>query len=205
MADSILKLQSTDGIFDYPDSGDTSKGTIEQEYIEWTKNHHTVLEGTVRVSLWQPDTDYTVGMVVSSPNMKGNTVARVTSAGHSSAAEPAWTSAGNVVADGTVTWLMVPRTIDFATDAELTAGTVANKIVSPKTLKAIMDTKLAATAKELGVQITDYTHQLQRNTAYSVGDIAYSPKLPSYLYLECITAGTTGTSEPDMTKISMGG
>ncbi len=143
MADSIIKLQSTDGIFDYPDSGDTSKGTTEQEYIEWTKNHHTVLESTVCVSLWQPDTDYTVGMVVSSPNMKGNTVARVTSAGHSSAAEPAWTNAGNAVPDGTVTWLMVPRTLDFATDSEITAGTVANKIVSPKTLKTIMDTRLS--------------------------------------------------------------
>ncbi len=51
----------------------------------------------------------------------------------------------------------------------------------------------------------DYTHQLQRSTAYSVGDIAYSASLPSYLYLECTTAGTTGTSEPDMTTIVAGG
>lgn len=38
---------------------------------------------------------------------------------------------------------------------------------------------------------------LKRNTAYNVGDIAYSAKLPSYLRLECVTAGTTGASEPD--------
>lgn len=38
---------------------------------------------------------------------------------------------------------------------------------------------------------------LQRNKAYEVGDIAYSAKLPSYLRLECVTAGTTGASEPD--------
>ncbi len=146
MAD-ITKLQSIDGIFEYPDSGDTSKGTTEQEYIEWTKNHHTVLEETVRVSLWQPDTDYTVGMVVSSPNMKANTVARVTTAGHSSAGEPAWPNAGNSTPDGTVTWLITPRTLDFATDAEVEAGTEAGKMISPATLKTIMDTR-ESTIKE---------------------------------------------------------
>lgn len=45
---------------------------------------------------------------------------------------------------------------------------------------------------------------LVRNKAYSVGDIAYSPDLPSYLYLECTTAGTTGETEPDMSTLSGG-
>jgi hypothetical protein len=45
---------------------------------------------------------------------------------------------------------------------------------------------------------------LARNKAYSVGDIAYSPNLPSYLYLECMTAGTTGVTEPDMSTLSGG-
>ena len=43
---------------------------------------------------------------------------------------------------------------------------------------------------------------LARNKAYAVGDIAYSPNLPSYLYLECTTEGTTGATEPDMSTIS---
>ena len=161
---SILKLQSTDGIFDYPDSGDTSKGTTEQQYIEWEKNHHTVLESTIRVSLWQPSTAYAVGEVVSSPNMKTNTVARVTKAGTSSAAEPAWTAAGNSVSDGTATWLIVPRTLDFATDAELTAGTVSNKIVSPKTLKTIMDTRLSPK-----LNTADLTPNMLWNVLHSKG------------------------------------
>ena len=42
-----------------------------------------------------------------------------------------------------------------------------------------------------------YLFELERNKAYNVGDIAYSAKLPSYLRLECVTAGTTGASEPD--------
>lgn len=44
-------------------------------------------------------------------------------------------------------------------------------------------------------------NQLQRNKAYSVGDIAYSPNLPSWAYLECVTAGTTGATEPDFSEV----
>lgn len=43
---------------------------------------------------------------------------------------------------------------------------------------------------------------LARNKSYSVGDIAYSPNLPSCLYLECTTAGTTGATEPNMSTLS---
>lgn len=47
---------------------------------------------------------------------------------------------------------------------------------------------------------------LERNKAYSVGDIIYSINLPSYLYMECTTAGTTATSELnwDNVKSSLG-
>lgn len=44
---------------------------------------------------------------------------------------------------------------------------------------------------------------LQRNKSYEVGDIAYSAKLPSYLRLECVTAGTTGASEPNFSTPPM--
>lgn len=40
---------------------------------------------------------------------------------------------------------------------------------------------------------------LARNKDYEVGDIAYSPNLPSWAYLECIKAGTTGDTEPTFT------
>lgn len=38
---------------------------------------------------------------------------------------------------------------------------------------------------------------LKRGTKYEVGDIAFHDSLPSYFYLECIQAGTTGSSEPN--------
>lgn len=48
-------------------------------------------------------------------------------------------------------------------------------------------------------------NMLQRNKTYAVGDIAYSPNLPSWAYLECITAGTTGDAEPDFSEAQTGG
>lgn len=39
---------------------------------------------------------------------------------------------------------------------------------------------------------------LERLTRYEVGDIVYSKKLPAGYYLECVTAGTTGSTEPDL-------
>lgn len=38
---------------------------------------------------------------------------------------------------------------------------------------------------------------LKRATAYAVGDICFHDSLPSYAYLECITAGTTAENEQD--------
>ena len=49
-----------------------------------------------------------------------------------------------------------------------------------------------------------YLFELERNKAYNVGDIAYSAKLPSYMRLECVTAGTTGASEPDFESKAAG-
>lgn len=52
------------------------------------------------------------------------------------------------------------------------------------------------TVKELITKMYNTQHQLQRNTAYAVGDIATSPDLPSWAYLECVQAGTTSSTPP---------
>lgn len=143
MAD-VLKLQSTAGMFDYPDPANPSKGTTEQQYIEFEKNKHSVLSSLVTDELWQPSTAYTVGQVVKSPNMPANVVARVVTAGTSAAAEPVWSSAGHTMADGSVVWAMLYRTIDYATQAEVTAGTNTTKIVTPAMLGRTIKTDLAS-------------------------------------------------------------
>ena len=143
MAD-VLKLQSTAGMFDYPDPANPSKGTTEQQYIEFEKNKHSVLSSLVTDELWQPSTAYTVGQVVKSPNMPANVVARVVTAGTSAAAEPVWSSAGHTMADGSVVWAMLYRTIDYATQEEVTAGTNTSKIVTPAMLGKTIKTDLAS-------------------------------------------------------------
>lgn len=45
---------------------------------------------------------------------------------------------------------------------------------------------------------------LQRGKTYAVGDLACSADLPSWAYLECITAGTTASSEPDFSDVTEG-
>ena len=143
MAD-VLKLQSTVGMFDYPDPANPSKGTTEQQYIEFEKNKHSVLSSLVTDELWQPSTVYSVGQVVKSPNMPANVVARAVTAGMSAAAEPVWSSAGHTMADGSVVWAMLYRTIDYATQEEVTEGTNTTKIVTPSCLGKTIRTDLAS-------------------------------------------------------------
>lgn len=143
MAD-VLKLQSTAGMFDYPNPENPSKGTTEQQYIEFEKNKHSVLSSLVRDELWQPSTVYSVGQVVKSPNMPANVVARAATAGMSTSVEPIWGGAGATVSDGTVKWTMLYRTLDYASQAEVTAGTNTKKIVTPAMLGRTIKTDLAS-------------------------------------------------------------
>ena len=95
---------------------------------------------------------------------------------------------GNVVGN-------VTGNADTATHADkATADANGNNIVATYETKSDSNTKFNET--------TSYTNRLQRNKEYKVGDIAYSPNLPSWAYLECITAGTTGTTEPDFSSVS---
>lgn len=143
MAD-VLKLQSTAGMFDYPDPANPSKGTTEQQYIEFEKNKYSVLSSLVADELWQPSTSYTVGRVVKSPNMPANVVARAATAGMSTSVEPIWGGAGTTVSDGTVRWTMLYRTLDYASQEEVTAGTSTTKLVTPAMLGRTIKTDLAS-------------------------------------------------------------
>lgn len=103
-----------------------------------------MLSSLVTDELWQPSTVYSVGQVVKSPNMPANVVARAVTAGMSAAAEPVWSSAGHTMADGSVVWAMLYRTIDYATQEEVTEGTNTSKIVTPAMLGKTIKTDLAS-------------------------------------------------------------
>lgn len=63
----------------------------------------------------------------------------------------------------------------------------------------------AAESAKIATEYGGDFNMLKRNKTYSAGDITYSPNLPSWAYLECTTAGTTGASEPDFSSVSTSG
>ena len=140
----VKKLQTLDGMLDYPDPNDASKGTTEQQFQEYLKNQYAVMYSLVSMALWQPGTNYIKEQVGLSPNIPANAIARVTTEGTSGDAEPVWGAVGSTISDGTAAYIMLPRTIDFATQAEVTAGTNTTKIVTPAMLGQTIQVDLAS-------------------------------------------------------------
>lgn len=132
------------------ETGYTKQGELQQ----YMQNQNDVLTATAQVLLWQPETLYTAGQLVSSPSMTAGTLARVTTAGKTSDTEPTWTASGTTVTDGTVTWTVTKAVLvaDLATSDEAKAGTATDKIITASTLKAAMDaaisTAVAAAMKQ---------------------------------------------------------
>ena len=119
-------------------------GTTQQQYQEFVRNMYGTLSDVVKITMWQPNTSYPAGAVLVSPDMPENTLARVVVAGTTGDVIPTWGAAGNTVADGSVTWAMLYRTIDYATQEEVTAGTNKTKIVTPAMLGRTIKTDLAS-------------------------------------------------------------
>ena len=121
-----------------------AEGTTQQQYQEFVRNMYGTLSDVVKITMWQPNTSYPAGAVLVSPDMPVNTLARVAVAGTTGTAIPTWGAAGDTVVDGTVKWTMLRRTIDYATQEEVTAGTNTSKIVTPAMLGKTIKTDLAS-------------------------------------------------------------
>lgn len=167
---------------------DTSKPTTYANMYDFMKNQNNVVMNLAK-GLWQPSTAYTVGAIIRSPSLPAGCVATCTTAGTSGTTEPKWTAYGTTVTDGSCKWKV-------NTDSQDTMVSERDKAIK---------SAVEATKSEVDNKISKAHYYLSRNTAYKVGDIAYSPNLPSYLYLECTKAGTTGATEPDMSTVSGGG
>lgn len=117
------------------------KGTKIQDWQDYQRNVNATIQNIIGADiLWQPNTSLAIDNVVRSPNMVAGTYARVTKAGTTAAAEPVWTGVGTTVTDGTVTYVIYPQNLDFATDDDIAAGTAKNKMVTPAQLKSLKDT-----------------------------------------------------------------
>ena len=107
-----------------------------------------------------------------------------------------------------------PETLDTLNELATALGndpnfatTVSNQIGKKANQSdlAAVSTKVDKKANQAALEETaSFTNRLQRKKAYKVGDIVYSAKLPSWAYLECTQAGTTGNTEPNLSTISGG-
>jgi hypothetical protein len=82
----------------------------------------------------------------------------------------------------------ITSVVSSTVSGENTIVTVADSIITGD----LYDVKYGLLQESMMPQ----RNSLQRLTAYEVDDIAYSDKLKSYMYLECIASGITGTTEP---------
>lgn len=135
---AIEQLLTTDGILDYPDADNPSKGTTEQQFQEWLKNQNHVLGDVVKSTIWQPNTSYTEGQVIGSPNMTPNVVAKVTTGGITGSSEPVWGAVGESLNDGTVSYVLVPQTITSASMDDVAAGTDKYKAITPAVMAQLL-------------------------------------------------------------------
>ena len=120
------------------------------------------------------------------------------------------------IANNTVSGLVgaAPETLDTLNELATALGndpnfatTVSNQIgkKANQTDLETVSTKVDKKADQTDLESTaSFVNRLQRKKAYKVGDIVYSSKLPSWAYLECTQAGTTGNTEPNLSTISGG-
>lgn len=119
-------------------------GTTQQEYQEFVRNIFNVAMNLIlSVQMWQPQSQYEYDTVIKSSSMHKNTKAKVIVAGTTGISEPEWSDVGEQVTDGTVTYIIVPDTIDFSSYQEVQDGKITNKIVSPAVLKEALSNGLA--------------------------------------------------------------
>ncbi len=90
---------------------------------------------------------------------------------------------------------------ESAARAEQAAGGVGDPVISVEENNGKVTVETANGNKN---EFWAGLNTLQRNKAYAVGDIAYSPRLKSYEYFECVTAGTTGEEEPNFESVTSG-
>ena len=84
-----------------------------------------------------------------------------------------------------------------AAASAVTASDKASEAATSATNAAVSATSAAGAAEEAQGLISKAEYGFfERNKKYAVGDIAYTTQLPAGYYLECVTAGTTGNTEP---------
>lgn len=103
MTESLL-IYATD-----EEGNNNPNATTSQQMQDYMVQNGDTLKNLVDAFLWQPETEYAVGVVVRSPNMTVGTQAVCVTAGTSGTVEPVWEDETEQnTTDGTVVWVMKP-------------------------------------------------------------------------------------------------
>lgn len=183
-------IKDTEKYFQYEGSANP---TTQDELQAYMKNEHSVVE-CLTDALWQPETVYTIGHIVKSPNMPKGFQAVCLVNGTSSSNEPDWGSGATDITDGSTKWKVTTANITvngISPDASgnISITSVTNATNATNAENATNATK--ATQDSAGQQIdTTYIKGLSvsgRTITYTKGN------------------GTTGTiTTQDTTGLSTG-
>lgn len=140
---AISRFITTDGMLNYPSDANP---TTESQYQDMVRNWGETFQNLLgAIAIWQPETQYKEGAVILSPNMDSSLVAVVTQAGTTGLTEPQWDAIDTTVLDGTIKYVMANKAMKTATKDEVLAGTINNKVVTPKTfieaIKSVLGVK----------------------------------------------------------------
>lgn len=118
---------------DFMNKSTSANPTTWDDMYRFFGNQGDVTSALVKSLLYQPDTAYSIGAIVYSPNLPAGTIAKCTVAGTTGSTEPVWPAADSAVNDGTVRWLVENSggsniTVDATLDST-SSNAIANKAV----------------------------------------------------------------------------
>lgn len=118
---------------DFMNKSTSANPTTWDDMYRFFGNQGEVTSALVKSLLYQPDTAYSIGAIVYSPNLPAGTIAKCTLAGTTGSTEPVWPAAGSAANDGTVRWLVENSggsniTVDATLDST-SSNAIANKAV----------------------------------------------------------------------------
>ena len=99
-----------------------------------------------------------------------------------------------------------PVTVTYQVNIMSANAASISAIIDPAGLVSVSTFNAAINAHNTGSDShADLLHLRKPSTVYAVGDIKYSPQLPSWARLECVKAGTTDSGDLPITSVSAGG
>lgn len=119
-------IKDTEKYFQYEGSANP---TTQDELQAYMKNEHSVVE-CLTDALWQPETVYTIGHIVKSPNMPKGFQAVCLVNGTSSSNEPDWGSGATDINDGSTKWKVTTANITVNGISPDASGNIALASVS---------------------------------------------------------------------------